>query len=258
MDEVKTPAPLAWQTKDAFTGRDAAASEIVPPQSDNRPEACRAMATDFDGTIATDGVIDEPTIEALKDFRSTDRKIILVTGRELADFALLKTPLELFDLVVAENGGVVFSPQSGEERVLGNPPDPKFVEELRRRGIAPLSVGRVILATWEPHEKTALEVIKRLGVGYNVIFNKGAVMLLPEGVDKAFGLKAALAKLELSASEVIGFGDAENDHAFLRMCGFSVAVSNAIAAIKKSADVVTGADRGRGVTEFLRGLERPV
>ena len=234
-----------------------AGSDPVSPQA-NRSKSCRALATDFDGTIATDGVIDEPTIEALQRFRSEDRKVILVTGRELADFPLLKTPLKLFDLVVAENGGVIYAPDSGRERVLANPPDPKFVDELRRRGIAPLSVGRVILATWEPHEKAALEAIKQLGVGYNVIFNKGAVMLLPEGVDKAYGLKAALEELEIDASDVIGFGDAENDHAFLRMCGFSVAVSNAVAAIKKSADVVTVADRGRGVTEFLRGLERPL
>src|SRR5476649_1133470 len=42
-----------------------------------------ALATDFDGTVATDGVIDEPTIEALQRFRHGGAKLILVTGREL-------------------------------------------------------------------------------------------------------------------------------------------------------------------------------
>lgn len=255
MDEIKTPAPLAWHTNDTITDQEPPRSNLAKRES-SVAESCRAMATDFDGTVATGGVIDEPTIEALKAFRKNGRKVILVTGRELADFALIKTPLELFDLVIAENGGVLYTPSSGQERVLGNPPDTKLIEELRRRGVAPLSVGRVILATWEPHETTALEVIKQLGVGYNVIFNKGAVMLLPAGIDKAFGLKAALEDLQISTTAVIGFGDAENDHAFLRMCGFSVAVSNAIPAIKNRVDVVTSADRGRGVTEFLRGLER--
>jgi hydroxymethylpyrimidine pyrophosphatase-like HAD family hydrolase len=96
-----------------------------------------------------------------------------------------------------------------------------------------------------------LQVIKDLGVGYNVIFNKGAVMLLPAGVDKSLGLKSALAALQLDARFIIGVGDAENDHAFLQLCGLSVAVSNAIPALKAEADFVTSADRGRGVTELL-------
>ncbi len=213
-----------------------------------------ALATDFDGTVATEGVIDPPTITALKDFRQGGAKLILVTGRELGDFTLIKTPLELFDLVVAENGGVMFNPHTGAERILASPPDEKLIDELRRRGVGPLSVGRVILATWEPHEHVVLEVIKKLGVGYNVIFNKGAVMLLPAGIDKAVGLKAALAELALDASCVIGVGDAENDHAFLQLCGLSVAVSNAIPALKATADLITSADRGRGVTELLQRI----
>jgi hydroxymethylpyrimidine pyrophosphatase-like HAD family hydrolase len=217
-----------------------------------------ALATDFDGTVATDGVIDEPTIEALQRFRHGGAKLILVTGRELEDFKLIKTPLELFDLVVAENGAVLFNPRTGAERILASPPDEKLILELRHRGVEPLSVGRVILATWEPHEHVVLKVIKELGVGYNVIFNKGAVMILPAGVDKAVGLRAALAELQLAADCVIGVGDAENDHAFLQLCGLSVAVSNAIPALKAAADLVTSADRGRGVTELLHRIRKEV
>jgi HAD superfamily hydrolase (TIGR01484 family) len=215
-----------------------------------------ALAMDFDGTVATDGVIDEPTITALQKFRHDGAKLILVTGRELGDFALIKTPLELFDLVVAENGGVLFNPRTGAERILARPPDQKLIDELRRRGVDQLSVGRVILATWEPHEHIVLEVIKELGVGYNVIFNKGAVMLLPAGIDKAVGLRAALVELKLEADCVIGVGDAENDHAFLELCGLAVAVSNAIPALKAAADLVTSADRGRGVTELLHRIRK--
>ena len=211
----------------------------------------RGLAADFDGTLATDGVIDAPALNALKQFRSGGGKLVLVTGRELGDFDAMRTPLELFDRVVAENGAVIFDPASGAEEILASPPDEKLVNELRRRGVEPLSMGRVIVATWEPHEHVVLQVIKDLGVGYNVIFNKGAVMLLPAGVDKSLGLKSALAALQLDARFIIGVGDAENDHAFLQLCGLSVAVSNAIPALKAEADFVTSADRGRGVTELL-------
>jgi hydroxymethylpyrimidine pyrophosphatase-like HAD family hydrolase len=47
-----------------------------------------------------------------------------------------------------------------------------------------------------------------------VIFNKGAVMILPTGINKATGLAAALSDLKLSPHNVVGIGDAENDHAF--------------------------------------------
>ena len=45
----------------------------------------QALATDFDGTIATDGVVDRPTRLALARLRSANVRVFLVTGRELGD-----------------------------------------------------------------------------------------------------------------------------------------------------------------------------
>jgi hypothetical protein len=52
---------------------------------------------------------------------------------------------------------------------------------LIERGVGPISVGRVIVATWEPHENTVLKTIRDCGLELQVIFNKGAVMVLPAG-----------------------------------------------------------------------------
>ena len=93
-----------------------------------------------------------------------------------------------------------------------------FVDKLIERGVGPISVGRVIVATWEPHENTVLKTIRDCGLELQVIFNKGAVMVLPAGVNKATGLRAALAELNLSPHNAVGVGDAENDHAFLNIC----------------------------------------
>ena len=57
---------------------------------------------------------------------------------------------------------------------------------------SPLSVGRVIVATWEPNEGKVLDAIRELGLELQIIFNKGAVMVLPAGVNKESGLRAAL------------------------------------------------------------------
>ena len=68
---------------------------------------------------------------------------------------------------------------------------------------------------------------------------------------KATGLASALEALDIAATETIGAGGAENDHAFLRMCGLSVAVDNALPSIKEVADFVTSLSRGAGVTELI-------
>src|SRR5439155_12516578 len=128
----------------------------------------------------------------------------------------------------AENGALLYRPATREERTLAERPSEEFVRELIKRGADPVSVGRVIVATWRPHERTAVEVIRDLGLELQVIFNKGAVMILPSGVNKATGLKAALKELALSPHNIAGIGDAENDHAFLALCECSVAVENAL------------------------------
>src|SRR5262245_7402870 len=213
-----------------------------------------ALACDYDGTIAHHGRVDEATIAALERTRASGRKLILVTGRELEDLLANFPRIDLFERMVLENGGLLFRPATREERVLGAAPPPPLIEALRQRGVAPLSVGRSILATWEPHEKKALEAIRDLGLEWSVIFNKGAVMLLPPGVNKATGLAAALQELGLSPHNVVGVGDAENDHAFLQLCECSAAVSNALPLVKEQADVRTRKDHGAGVIELIDEL----
>jgi hydroxymethylpyrimidine pyrophosphatase-like HAD family hydrolase len=211
----------------------------------------RALASDYDGTLATHGRVDEPTLTALQRLRDTGRKLILVTGRELPDLMSTFARLDLFDRVIAENGALLYRPAAREERPLAVPPPEKFIAALRSRGVQPLSVGRVIVATWGPHEKTVREVIHELGLELQVIFNKGAVMVLPSGVNKATGLAAALGELGLAPEAVVGVGDAENDHAFLRACGFAAAVANALPPVKQTADWVTPGDHGAGVRELI-------
>jgi HAD superfamily hydrolase (TIGR01484 family) len=213
-----------------------------------------ALASDYDGTLAHDGGVDEATLAAIKRLKESGRRVILVTGRELTDLRRVFPQLALFDRIVAENGAHVFTPETGDEFLLGPEPQPEFVARLRARGVSPLSVGRVIVATWEPHQHTVLEVIKELGLELQVIFNKGAVMILPSGVNKASGLARALSELGLSAHNVVGVGDAENDHALLALCELGVAVQNALPMLQERADWVTRSPRGAGVQELIGAM----
>jgi hypothetical protein len=214
----------------------------------------RVLACDYDGTIATHGQVDAVTLAALERLRASGRQLVLVTGRELDDLERVFAHLPLFERVVAENGALLYCPATRAEQRLGDPPPPAFVAALRARGVAPLSVGRVIVATREPHETAVLEAIRDLGLELQIIFNKGAVMVLPAGVDKGTGLQAALDDLGLSPHNAVGVGDAENDHAFLSRCECAVAVANALPVLKEAADLVTRGDHGAGVVELIERL----
>jgi hydroxymethylpyrimidine pyrophosphatase-like HAD family hydrolase len=210
-----------------------------------------ALASDYDGTLAEHGSVSDETIEALRIFRQSRRKLILVTGRELADLLTVFPQAELCECIVAENGAVLYWPATRDKRVLGATPPPQFVELLRNRGVEPLGVGDVIVGTWHPNENIVLDAIRELGLELQVIFNKGAVMVLPSGINKQSGLAAALAAMDISPHNVAGVGDAENDHALLNYCECAVAVANALPAVKAAVDIVTEGDHGAGVRQLI-------
>jgi hydroxymethylpyrimidine pyrophosphatase-like HAD family hydrolase len=212
------------------------------------------LATDYDGTLATDGRITPATHVALRALLASGRKLVLLTGRDLDELLAVHPDLEIFERVVAENGALLYRPSTKERRRLADPPPPAFMAALRRRGVTPLAAGEVIVATREPHEAAVLETIRDLGLELQVIFNKGAVMVLPAGVTKATGLKAALEELKISPHNVVGVGDAENDHSFLRLCERSAAVGGALPALRDTADLVLRGDAGAGVEELVTAL----
>jgi HAD superfamily hydrolase (TIGR01484 family) len=92
-----------------------------------------ALATDYDNTLVRDGRITDATRAALGRLRASGRRVILVTGRRLEDLLHICACADLFDFVVAENGALVYEPQSRETTLLAGPPPPQFVAALRRR-----------------------------------------------------------------------------------------------------------------------------
>lgn len=208
------------------------------------------LATDYDGTIAHDGIVDQPTLDALERGRTSGLRLIMVTGRELDDLFTVFPHPTMFERIVAENGAVIYDPATENTEFIASAPPPAFIERLRNAGV-PTSIGHSIVATVEPFEHQVLAAIHDLGLEWHIIFNKGSVMALPADVTKATGLAPALAALGISHRRTIGVGDAENDQAFLRACGLAVAVANALPSVKEMAHVVTAGARGEGVTELI-------
>jgi phosphoglycolate phosphatase (TIGR01487 family) len=216
----------------------------------------RALALDYDGTVADEGKVDAETAEALWACKRSGRALLLVTGRVLPELRECFDQLEVFDRIVAENGALLYRPDGDVETLLNEPPKAEFAKRLRERGVHPISLGKVITATWEPHQTVVLETIRELGLELEVIFNKGAVMVLPTGVNKGSGLRIACKELGLREEDVVAVGDAENDHSFLRISGLGVAVANALPALKERADWVVTKERGAGVRQVIEGLLR--
>ncbi|NJN87502.1 MAG: HAD family phosphatase [Leptolyngbyaceae cyanobacterium SL_7_1] len=233
-----------------------------------------ALATDYDGTIAKDGDVDQATLAALQRWRDSGRQLILITGRRFDDLLTVFSAVDQFDWVVTENGATLYKPASQQQILLGEPPSLEFVqvlrdridaadlsldavpsEEFRRllrdRVVKRLEVGQVIVATWEPYLAIVEATIIEMEVQSQIILNKGALMILPQGVDKAAGLLTVLEQLHTDPAAVIGVGDAENDVIFLKRCGYSVAVANALPSVKQQVDWVTSGDRGIGVQELI-------
>ncbi|WP_319585684.1 HAD hydrolase family protein [uncultured Desulfobulbus sp.] len=212
------------------------------------------LATDYDGTLAQNGRVDVATVESLRQLLATGRRLVMVTGRELPELLDIFPEIDLFEWVVAENGGLLYRPSAKEEKLLAESPSDSFLQALGKKNVGPLSVGRVVVATWEPHQDSVINTIHDQGLELQVIFNKGAVMILPAGINKASGLIAALKEMGISPHNVVGIGDAENDHAFLRLCEMSVAVANALPAVKETADFITAGDHSQGVCQLIEEL----
>jgi hydroxymethylpyrimidine pyrophosphatase-like HAD family hydrolase len=210
-----------------------------------------ALATDYDGTLATHGAVSEATLAALHRFVASGRKLVLVTGRQIDDLEQSFAHLALFERVVAENGAVVYTPATKQLRLLDEPPPQAFVAALRAARVEPLSVGHVIVATCEPYQGVVLDTIRSMGLELHVEFNKGAVMVLPAGTTKRTGLAAALEEMRLSPHSVVAVGDAENDHTFLSLCECAVSVANALDSLKEHSDWVTPSPEGAGVVELI-------
>ena len=186
----------------------------------------RALAVDYDGTIAQDGILDPEVRAAISEVRARGIVVVVVTGRVLSDLKQVAGNLDFVDAVVAENGAVLEFPNR-YSRLLGPPAPAVFLDELNRRGVE-FSTGQCIVESEAAFAPRILAVIRELELPLVLQFNRSRLMILPQGISKSAGLRHALSALHLSAHNTIAIGDAENDHDLLTACELGVAVGWAV------------------------------
>lgn len=211
------------------------------------------IAFDLDGTIAQDDRVNPQTWVKLAEAKAKGFKLMLVTGRCFDDLKTIGPFEEYCKAIVAENGALVYFPDN-ETLVM---PFGQLAKEVKDQLLAsniPLEIGKAIMATRVPHDKTVLKVLGRTNFAAIAEYNKGAIMVLPHGATKGSGLLFALNELGLSAHNMVSIGDAENDRSMFEQAELAVAVQNATEDIKKMSDIILSAPNGTGVNGFLTQL----
>jgi len=212
----------------------------------------KALACDYDGTLASEDRIGPAVRQALGRARKAGLRVILVTRRTFFELTRVCDCLELFDVVIAENGAVLYYPGSAMIRDQGPPVPGRLLAELDRRGIS-YQVGRVIVGTARGDEGAVTEALAAAGVTRDRVCNRAALMLLPVGVSKGSGVQQALRALDLSAHDVLALGDAENDLPLFDACGFSGCPGDSLPAVQERVDWVFPGLHGDGIASAITG-----
>lgn len=216
----------------------------------------RVIATDYDGTIARDGVLAPTVREAIANARSRGVLVVIVTGRILSELRHVAGCLDFVDGVVAENGAVVALP-NGHVTLLGNAPPLSLISKLTERGID-FKVGRCVVEMDADFAYVAIELIRELELPLTISFNRGRMMLLPASISKAGGLRELLDTLGVSVHNAVGIGDAENDHELLNCCEHGVAVSwGSRQLIQAAGHVIEGKDPS-AVAEYINRISADI
>lgn len=153
---------------------------------------------------------------------------------------------------------------SGSEIITEIPDDPYVKEESR---INKMNVRKVdclidhldphptkLLMTGDPSDMMKAEEELAVALGDRMEVYRSApffLELVPKGIDKAQSLLRLLGKLNLTAADMMAFGDGYNDLSMLKLAGVGVAMANAAPEVRANADYVTLSNEEDGVAAAI-------
>ena len=249
----------------------------------------KAIFFDVDGTLLSQRQNDVPesTRRALRKLRARGVQTVVATGRHMIEFSKLPVGDIPFDGYLMLNGNLLLDADRkvyagtpidrGEMEVLAqifrakripfvmigeNERYINYVNETvvrtqaETKGTVP-EVGTYdgekvyqILAFVPEHQKKLLdELLDECAV---TSWNDTGIDIIPKNGGKAEGIQHYLEEHGLDRSEIMAFGDGENDAEMLRFAGIGVAMGNAGDAVKAAADYVTDTVDNDGIEKALR------
>ncbi|MGC8969918.1 MAG: HAD family hydrolase [Conexivisphaera sp.] len=206
------------------------------------------VVADMDRTLSReeDGFAVRDKVAAALNELTSRHSFAVVTGRREETAMRLAGRLRPTAWVL-EGGAIILY---GSRRIVAAPADwsvrrESVVAQLRSRGYR-CSLGEVaIYVDGVPSDPPR---------GTQIAPNRGSAIVLPEGIDKGFGVRA-LKEAMGYRGKVVAIGDGENDLAMFEAADVKVAVANAVEELKRAADIVLSKEDGDGVLELVRMLE---
>jgi len=241
-----------------------------------------AIITDLDRTLLhTDKSVSDYTVQVLNRCREKGIRILAASARPLRDFPVFFSHIG-FDAVTATNGAVVQLPGGIVETGLSQQSGEKILAELMRFPDLFLSMetSRGFFANrdipqWEPviydgfprlpddcilykilassKERPLYEGVEGILTedAYHTIATNDLVQIMSKEATKWSGIQKMLAHFGIDPEETVFFGDDNDDLEPIQKAGLGVAVANAIPAVLRIADRVTGSNDEDGVARFI-------
>jgi phosphoglycolate phosphatase len=219
-----------------------------------------AVVTDIDGTLTgPDRVLDPGASELLRRLSASGTPVVLATGNVLPIALAIHRSIGLRAPIVAENGGLVYFPGDGRDRIERLADRRVAWRAFRAARATGLPLRRLFTDRWRETEvaldpSVPVPLIRRAVRGHPVrVEGTGfAVHLMERRAGKAAAVDRVLTELGLSWSACLIAGDADNDVDMLRRAGWAVSFPNASPRARRAADYVTRASNGRGLVEAVK------
>lgn len=220
---------------------------------DNGPVNHLVIALDVDGTLYEDGRVAPEAEAEIGRAHAAGHTLVVVTGRRWETLRdVIPGVLDLFACVVAEEGGVLVDMETGSVTLLAPGAESDVITALTEAGIPDLDVGHVAVGAPSALAAQVIDVARRAGSTRRTVINKGSVAIVPEGIDKGTGLRAAIDHLGAQGMPILAIGDAANDLPMFAAATIAVAVANADDAVRAAGIERTSGTAGAGVAEALR------
>ena len=252
----------------------------------------RAAFFDVDGTIFshTTGRVPESTKQALKEAQAMGVETVLATGRMMEELMQMPVAELDFDGYLTLNGNICLD-RNGK-MFAGNEIDPGEVQilvSIFEAGRIPFVligekeryinyVDDVVIQTQKEARAKIPDIGKYKGEKiYQCLayvddatrqkletlldhchitsWNKTGIDIIAKTGGKAAGIRKFLEEKGWSRSQIMAFGDGENDIDMIKYAGIGVAMGNGVDALKQAADYVTTSVDEDGIANALRHFE---
>ena len=102
--------------------------------------------------------------------------------------------------------------------------------------------------------RTAREYIEANSSLFELYLVEGHLEILLQNVNKGTALIRLAQYLDIPLESILVIGDDTNDISMFKVAGYSVAMGNAIAELKETADEICRTNTEDGAAEFLKSL----